>query len=196
MRLYQFTITVSIFVFSMHIQAAPWEAALGAKGEWTEQPEARNLPPFCGTNPRFKNYKGDFGSAYLNHPCESLVRRPICFNYSGIDKSNCFKAIAKGFLYALNLEKNPNFQLRPYLWCETGLTYFYGDSYREAIDAYSQSIKINQKYTKAYAGLADVYIKLKQYDEASDIIEKGLKQDPRSKKLLIKKEKVSKILKK
>lgn len=190
MKFYQLIIIIYLFTYSINIKASPWEAALIDSGEWSEQPEAKNLPPFCGTNPRYKNFKSNFTSAYLNHPCESLVRRNICFRFTGQDKNNCFMAISKGFTYTLKNDPDPKMPLRPWLYCEAGLTYFYAENYKNAVQAYTESIKINKKYLRAYSGLSDVYVKLKNYDQATEIIEQGLKIDPNSKKLNSKKEKL------
>ncbi|MBN1378516.1 MAG: tetratricopeptide repeat protein [Gammaproteobacteria bacterium] len=193
MKLYKFICLVFFAAMSLELHAAPWVDALA--GNWKDWPEAKNLPPFCGTNPRYKHYKMNFRSSYLNHPCESLTKRNTCFKFNGNDRKKCFMAISKGFTYTLKLQSNPDFPLRPYLLSELALTYSYAGNYGDAVKAYSESIKANKKYIKAYAGLADVLIKLKNYKEAGKIIEQGLKYDPRSKRLIRRKDKIAQLIK-
>jgi tetratricopeptide (TPR) repeat protein len=53
----------------------------------------------------------------------------------------------------------------------------------EAIQMYQQAIKYNPKSTRAYAELSDLYKSLGMNDEARKMLEVGLKQDPKSKSL-------------
>jgi len=44
-----------------------------------------------------------------------------------------------------------------------------------AVDYFNMSIKKNKKYIPAYSNLADLYVKLEQYDEAERVLRNGLK---------------------
>mgnify|MGYP003384869382 CR=1 FL=1 len=54
----------------------------------------------------------------------------------------------------------------------------------EAIKSYNKAISLKRKYPKAYAKLADYYIKLNQQQSALNTVKTGLKYSPKSKSLL------------
>lgn len=62
---------------------------------------------------------------------------------------------------------------------------FMGDDYRElnepekAIESYKKAIEINKYYREPYMNLAEVYLSLKQWQDAIDIIKQGLRDSVR-----------------
>ena len=61
----------------------------------------------------------------------------------------------------------------------------------EAMTAFLSSIQLNNRYSPLYMAIADYYISKKQYDEAMEITEKGLKHVPKSKGLKRRKDKIN-----
>ncbi|MGN0736080.1 MAG: tetratricopeptide repeat protein [Anaerovoracaceae bacterium] len=56
---------------------------------------------------------------------------------------------------------------------ELGAKYLDEQNYEEAIIAFEQAIKIDNKCAQAYIGLADAYICTEEYDKAEEILKKG-----------------------
>jgi len=53
----------------------------------------------------------------------------------------------------------------------------------EAIKHYQQAIRVKKTYTKAYAGLSDLFVKANQHDEARKVLKEGLAARPKSRML-------------
>jgi len=160
----------------------PWREAV--QGSWKERPTAKNLPPFCGTNPKYKNhtlftgpnYGGDMG--YANHLCGALTSIPICRTYFGRERIECLNYFTEGYTYWISHAKNPNFALLPYLHTGLGGLYFEMGKKPDAISQFLLAIKKNPKYLKAYKGLIDAFIDLKQYDNAQLYLNKAMTIKP------------------
>jgi tetratricopeptide (TPR) repeat protein len=53
----------------------------------------------------------------------------------------------------------------------------------EAMKHYQLALRAKQNYTPAYAGLADLYLKANQTEDARKVLERGLKANPKSRVL-------------
>ena len=76
-----------------------------------------------------------------------------------------------------------NCALYPELHTRWGWALGESGQHGEAIGHFQKAIKAKPKYVPAYAKLADVYVDIKQPEEARKILEQGLKAKPGSRML-------------
>ena len=86
------------------------------KIKWRDKPEARYLPPFCGTNPKYAGIKLGFSSSHLNHYCKAKTTESNCFTQFGRAKKKCTDYLTKEYKYGMNYHKDPNNKLFPFLY--------------------------------------------------------------------------------
>ncbi|MDO9161077.1 MAG: tetratricopeptide repeat protein [Methylococcaceae bacterium] len=143
--------------------------------------ESANVPPFCGsskTNPKYNgiDWKKKFGEdfTYINHYCSHKAQIPVCYQYPEKEKNACLTAALEGTTYFFK-STSGNSPLLPFLYTEHGTILKEIGRYGEAIQAFNTAIQKNKSYIRAYAMLADTYILTKNYNEAEEIINEGLK---------------------
>jgi len=171
-----FTFLLLLFYSSLSFSQPPWQEAV--RGNWREMETAKMLPPFCGTNPRYKNQRksGKWkGASHLNHLCEDKAKVHICYRYFGKQKNECLRAMSDGAAYAIRGNKDPNHPLLPYLYVEHGKMMYEVGDYSAAVEAFNTAIKKNPKYISGYVRLADVYMKSGEYNLAKALLIKAKK---------------------
>lgn len=161
----------------------PWREAI--RGDWRESASAKALPPFCGTNPRYKNKQLFTGPSYKredmtwgNHLCSGLTKMPICRTYPRKDRIECLNYYTEGYTYWISNAKNPDFGLLPYLHTGLGDLYFEIGKKAEAVTQFKLALRKNPKYLKAYKSIIDAFIDLKQYDNAQYYLDKAIAIKP------------------
>jgi len=181
MKHYHLIIFVFSLCFSMVASAKePWMAAMMK----IQPKDSAILSPFCKarlnmSDPKYrydfwsKKYGGDF--IWVNHYCDVVALRPVCYGYPEKDKNACLTAGLGGIEYSILHSKDPNYQLLPLLHTELGETLKEIGHYPEAIQSFNAAIQKNKKFIHAYYSLANTYILIKQYDEAEKVVNEGLK---------------------
>jgi len=181
MKHYHLVILAFSLCFSMAASARePWLAAqLKIKPK-----DSAILPPFCkerlnSADPKYKSavWSKKFGEdfIYINHYCDVVALRPVCYGYPEKDKNECLAATLEGLAYGIEHSKNPNYKLLPLLHTEIGETLTEIGRYPEAIQSFNTAIQKNKKFIHAYYSLAKTYILTKQYAEAEKAVNEGLK---------------------
>jgi len=145
-------------------------------------PDPKTVPSFClawwpdlnksKTN-WWKKFGPDFG--FMNHYCDTAKRIPICWRYPKADRNACLTKLLEGPSYSIRQAKNPNYQLLPFLYTELGKMLKDLGRYIEAIEAFQNAIKKNQRYIPAYVKLSDTYLLIKDVDSAEATVRQGLK---------------------
>ncbi len=179
MKHYHLIIYLFSLCFSITASAQiPWEEAVHK----INYKDSVTIPPFCRINnpdPRYKNtdWRKKFGDdfVYINHYCDAKANIPTCYQYPEKEKKACITNLLEGTNYAIAHSKDPNYQLLPFIYTERGEMLKEIGNYAEAIHDFNFAIQKNPKYIKAYAMLADTYILTKQYNEAENVINQGLK---------------------
>jgi len=59
-----------------------------------------------------------------------------------------------------------------------GVQYYDNNQFVEALDEFKESVKIDKKFSKAYSGMANIFIKNNQIDKAEMVINESLKHNP------------------
>lgn len=152
------------------------------------------LPPYCaarsGRTP--KEYADQWERRighdwiHLHHYCSGL--NSINHATISIDKKETQKLLKhaiSAFDYVLT-HGSKNNPILPSLHANKGDVYTRLKQPTQAIKEYEKAIAIAPKYTKAYAGLSNVYKSQGNKDKAIETIKKGLKQKPKSKLLISK----------
>jgi tetratricopeptide (TPR) repeat protein len=85
--------------------------------------------------------------------------------------------IAGGFAYMNTGARLANKQVKQ------GETYLEGKQYNEAIAVFEKAIKTNKITAKAYIGLADAYIGLKDTQKAEESLKSGINASPKAEEL-------------
>lgn len=176
----------------------PWADAVRRFDPMTA---AMLVPPFCEGDSGIaiihppkdwkKIYGGDF--TYINHYCSGKHRIPVCYQYPEAEKKACLTHFLEGTTYAINNSKNPDYPLLPFLHAERGNLHKDIGNYKEALSDFNVAIAKNKNFVPAFIGIADTYIRLKNYDEAQKYIEMGLEHNPNKKSLQKKLEKIKKL---
>lgn len=187
-------LSISKYAFSKE----PWQDAVSHKKPFDPMAAALLVPPFCeggsgiGIIHQPKNWKKIYGQdvMVLNHYCDGKHRIPICYQYPEKEMKACLTYFLEGTTYAINLIKDPNFSLLPFIYSERGNLNKDIGNYEEAISDFKASIQKNKNFVPAFLGIADTFIKIKNYEEAEKYIQMGLEHNPNKKSL---KKKLNKI---
>lgn len=182
-----------IFTTSSTLAREPWRDAVHKPIDPTIA--ALSVPPFCEgisgihnipTRHKNINWTQKFGGdmVWINHYCDQKPKIPICFQYPEAEKRECLISMLEGTTYILNHAQNPDFALIPFLRSERGVLLKDIGKYPEAIADFEFAIKKNPRFIPAYIGLVDTYKKIKQYDNAKQVLERALHQNPKNKSLL------------
>jgi len=169
--------------------SAPWHNLAAASAEWKQN--TRLLPQYCkdrakGTNsPEWSKWRSTFGEAYIHmhHYCNGIYYEQKARSTINQRERNRLLAGAIGEMQYVGRHCGSGCVLYPEL--KSRLGWALGEKGRagEAIGQFQLAIKAKPTYTSAYAKLSDLYLKLKQPDEARRVLEAGLKVKPGSRKL-------------
>jgi len=203
MRKYRFWIEVLFLaIFFCSSKALAWDDS-----HITEQ-EIRALPPYCqghgginggalipGKTPEqtrrdHNHWASVMGPGYehFHHYCWGLSRMNRYYRHlSDPDRNIYLEKVIDDFTYTIS--KVPGtFRMLPEMLTARGKVFAMLNRSTEAIKDLQRAIKVNPKYEKSYATLADIFVKSGQSDVAREIINQGLKAVPNS-KLLVKRSK-------
>jgi tetratricopeptide (TPR) repeat protein len=161
--------------------------SVNADGFSATQEERRLLPPYCQN--RGENAALRKKTPHGHHLCSGLafVVRADKSVTTGARKSNLESAIGE-FNYVLGHTQAENSDGR-YNGYLALVSLHKAKALKRlkrnapAIRAFNETITLNPKISKAYAGLSDIYRDLGKLEEARETLENGLKQVPGSRSL-------------
>lgn len=155
--------------------------------------ELTMLPPFCTPWARRNEAQTDLWVKKLqipniHHLCKGLnhVNHAIITNYKP-DLDFQSKTGIGEFSYIIEYAAHhgsANFPLKAFILENRAKLFMMSGEKEKAIADYKQSISINPKYTKSFASLVDLYIKIGDKGNATFFLNEGLKYNPQSKSLL------------
>lgn len=126
----------------------------------------------------------------IHHLCKGLNH----VNHATITSSNRYHHAKSGlgeFTYIINHGiGQKHFPLKPFIFVNMAKLHSFLNENQKAIGRYKDAIAENPKFSRAYAGLIDLYIQLKDVDSAQQILNKGLSHTPNSKLLQKRKKKL------
>lgn len=168
-----------------------WHSQATASPKWHQS--VQTLPPYCKDkaastgldDPRFNKWRGPLGTTYIHihHYCSGIYAEQKARNtIDQAERNRWLKGVAGEMAYVARY-CNPHCVLYPELHTRWGWALTMQDQPAEAIQHYQLAIKAKPDYSKAYAQLSDLYVKINQPGEARNIIEAGLKTKPNSRML-------------
>jgi tetratricopeptide (TPR) repeat protein len=144
------------------------------------------LPPFCvdwalGNERKTDMWVKRLRIPNIHHFCKGIkhVNRAIIT----LDKSERIFNSKSGigeFNYVLKHEDGKSFPLKPFLLVNRAKLYIYTNDFKKAILDYRSAIEENPKFSRAYADLIDLYLKIGRKNEAKSVLGEGLKHIPNS----------------
>jgi tetratricopeptide (TPR) repeat protein len=150
------------------------------------------LPPYCKarygkTNSadaeNWKRRIGRLGWVHIHHYCSALDHRNKA-NMASDEETRIkeLRGAIGGFTY---MQENAprDFILQPEISTQKGRVYLRLNQDGAALKEFYDAIKLNPKYVPAYSELGDYYIDHNEPEEAKKILGIGLKQNPNSKSL-------------
>jgi len=149
------------------------------------------LPKYCyarmrGTEAESNVWKNRFGREsyiHLHHYCSGLDylnKANMSVDPKG-RKLMLTKAI-KQFDY-IGKHAPSSFVLMPENYYNRGMAMKRQKNISGALDSFQRSIRLNKKYTRAYAAISDIYSESGNKNDAKIILQQGLKVVPKSKAL-------------
>lgn len=189
---------IGLCVFGLSGSFVP-SSAFGDAGYPTDA-ELPMLPPYCAARlrklnspeaERWKRYFGYKNWATMHHYCQHM--NEVNRAYKAMDsreRKKYFSDAYKGFVHYLQ-EVTPDFRLMHEVYFNIATTAPRVGKPGEAITALQKAIQLNPKYTRAYGALSDIYREQGDREKALEVVEKGLKEVPKSKGLLRRKKELT-----
>lgn len=149
------------------------------------------LPPYCKakfdkTTPADKDHWAkrigpDF--QHVHHYCAALHSLNVANATPDVSKSNYLLGEMVNEIQYVEKLSAPTFFLRAEMSVQKGRALARMKKLVPAMEAFNAAIKLNGKFSPAYAGLADVLLSAGQKSEAIKVLEKGIAAAPGSKSL-------------
>ena len=167
----------------------PWDN-LPAKGEeWRTNTQL--LPQYCkdrakgSRSAEWTKWRRNFGDAYIHmhHYCSGVYAEQKARTTVDQQERNRRLATVIGQMQYVERHCHTGCVLYPELHTRLGWALGESGQVSEAIEQLQLAIKAKPKYTLAYARLSELYVKIKQPDDARKILEAGLKVRPGSRTL-------------
>jgi tetratricopeptide (TPR) repeat protein len=179
---------IQFFVISLSLL---WHIQAAASPEWHQS--VQTLPPYCKDkaastgldDPRFSKWRGPLGTAFvhIHHYCSGIyAEQKARSTIDQVARNRSLKGVAGEMAYVARF-CNAKCTLYPELQTRWGWALAMQDQPGEAIQHYQLAIKAKPDYSKAYAQMSDLYVKINQPNEARKVIEAGLKAKPNSRML-------------
>lgn len=153
--------------------------------------DAKLLPQYCqdrvkGLNSeQFLRWRGSLGSvfAHTHHYCSGIYAEQKAKSTLDPQVRKRWLRSAAGEMAYVSRHCSTGCALYPELHTRWGWALGANGQVGEAISHFQLAIKAKPKYAQAYAKLADLYVEIKQPDEARKILNQGLKAKPGSRML-------------
>ncbi|GMQ86853.1 MAG: hypothetical protein BMS9Abin08_0051 [Gammaproteobacteria bacterium] len=177
---------ILFFVIGVSI---PWHSLIAASSEW--QQNVQLLPPYCKDRAKglqsaeFMAWRRTFGEAFIHmhHYCNGVyAEQKARSTVNQQERQRWLRAVLSEMQYVSN-HCPVRCALYPELHSRWGWALGAGGQPAEAIKHFQLVIRAKPKYAPAYAKLSDLYIKIKQTDDARRVLAEGLKAKPGSRML-------------
>ena len=149
------------------------------------------LPQYCKdrvkglSSPEFLRWRGTLGTVFehAHHYCSGIYSEQKAKSTIDAKTKKLYLRGVAGEMAYVSKHCSTNCALYPELHTRWGWALGESGQHGEAISHFQKAIKVKPKYVPAYAKLADVYVDIKQPEEARKILEQGLKAKPGSRML-------------
>lgn len=167
----------------------PLHNLAAASAEWKQNTQL--LPQYCkdrakgGQSREFNKWRRTFGDAFIHmhHYCNGVYAEQMSRKTINQQERNRWLASVIGEMQYVGRHCNSRCALYPELHTRLGWALGESGQVADAIGQLRLVIKAKPKYTLAYVRLSDLYVKMKQPDEARKVLEAGLKVKPTSRTL-------------
>ena len=167
--------------------SVPWHNL--AAQEWKQKTQL--LPQYCkdrakGTNSaEWSKWRSTFGEVFIHmhHYCNGIYAEQKAKTAINQQQRNRLLAGVIGEMQYVGRHCNTDCVLYPELHSRLGWALGEKGQVSEAIGQFQLAIKVKPDYSSAYAKLSDLYVKIKQPDEARKVLEAGIQAKPGSRKL-------------
>jgi len=167
----------------------PWHNLIAASQDWKQNTQL--LPPYCKDRAKglhsaeFKKWRRTFGEAFIHmhHYCNGIfAEQKAKSTVNRQERQRWLRAVLSEMQYVSN-HCPARCALYPELHSRWGWALGAGGQPAEAIKHFQLVIRAKPKYAPAYAKLSDLYIEIKQPDDARRVLGKGLEAKPGSRML-------------
>lgn len=166
-----------------------WPGLAVANSGW--QQNTQLLPQYCkdraqgSQSPVWKKWQKTFGEAFIHmhHYCNGIYAEKMAITTIDRQERNRLLEGVIGEMQYVGKHCNARCVIYADLHTRQGWALGETGQVSEAIGHFQLAIKAKPKYTLAYARLADLYVSIKQPDEAKKVLEAGLKAKPGSRVL-------------
>lgn len=167
----------------------PLHNLAAANAEWKQNTQL--LPQYCkdrakgGQSREFNKWRRTFGEAFIHmhHYCNGVYAEQKARSAINQQERNRWLGSVTGEMRYVGRHCDTRCVLYPELHTRLGWALGESGQVAEAIGQFQLAIKAKPKYTLAYVRLSDLYLKIKQPDEARKVLEVGLKAKPGSRTL-------------
>ncbi len=174
---------ILFFVIGISI---PWHSLIAAAAEW--QLNTQLLPPYCKDRAKglhsaeFKMWRGTFGEAFIHmhHYCNGIYAEQKARSTVNQQERQRWLRTVLGEMQYVSNHCPARCALYPELHSRWGWALGAGGQPVEAIKHFQLVIRAKPKYAPAYAKLSDLYIEIRQTDDARRALGEGLKAKPGS----------------
>lgn len=169
--------------------SVPWHNAAAESAEWKQNTQL--LPQYCkdramGSQSReFNKWRKVLGEAFIHmhHYCNGVYAEQKARTTIDKPQRNHWLATVIGEMQYVGNHCHTGCALYPELHSRLGWALGESGQVAEAIGQFQLVIRARPKHSLAYAQLSDLYVKIKQPDEARKVLEAGLKAKPGSRML-------------
>jgi len=177
---------ILFFVIGISI---PWHSLMAASLDWRQN--TQTLPPYCkdrvkGINSaEFKRWKSTLGDAFIHahHYCSAIFAEQKARSTVNQQERQRWLRTVLGEMQYVSNHCPARCALYPEMHSRCVWALGAVGQPAEAIKHFQLVIRAKPKYAPAYAKLSDLYIELKQPDDARRVLGEGLEAKPGSRML-------------
>ena len=182
-----------ILVFGFFVLSSNLSAAEKRERKKTEQwaQDPRLLPQYCkdrangSQSAEWAKWRGTFGEAqiHVHHYCAGIyAEQKARITVDQQERKRWLRSVKNQMRYVSN-HCSESCVLYPELHSRWGWALGEDGQTADAINHFQMAIKVKPDYATAYAKLSDLYLDMKQPDDARRVLDAGLKAKPGSRML-------------
>jgi tetratricopeptide (TPR) repeat protein len=167
--------------------SVPWNNLAAADTSWRQNTQL--LPQYCKDRAKgrteFEKWRSTLGEAFIHihHYCDGVYAEQKARVTTNQQERKRWLGTVIGEMGYVGNHCHTGCVLYPELHCRWGWALGEMGKVAEAVGQFQLAIRAQPKYAPAYAQLSDLYVKIKQPDEAKKVLEAGLKAKPGSRML-------------
>lgn len=178
-------------LLSLLLGLLPWRVAVASDSTPETKREMARLPAYCAArlgpteDPAYKRWESVIGPNFIHihHYCFALHKRFTArAKPDPTERNYWLNSTMKEFDYVEQHAQGP-LMLYPEMFTERGRIYLELGDVASASRYFARALKTDPAYGRAYAAMADLYLKQGKRDKAKQLLEQGLAADPGSKSL-------------